>query len=658
MKSLSECDKILDRWSPEAMMQTKAIADVQLSPKNDAALFVATEALMTEDKSLYLSRIYHVKADGSNLQPLFLAETSSTQPRWSPNGEWIAFLLEKEGKKNLHLIRPNGQEERCLFSGKKSVQTFAWAPDSLQIAFIMEDETELKKSKKNSKAFVYQERLFINRLWLLEAFAPESSLKALTSDAYCVRGLGDGRTQNTEFEWSPDGSTLIFAYSPALGPDMFHIHSSIASLNLATGDVTEWKKSDRYEALPRYSPDGRFVAYLTGNTETLYSIDRRLAIRSAKGKHTRYLALTFNEGAFLVGASLLGWTAEGKHLLFLEPKHTKYHIVKVPIDGSEPQELQTQNLYFEDPVLSFDRTHLGFPSQSLTSPPEAFIANLTSFHPKQLSNLNAGQRHLPQLRTEKLSWMGANEFTIEGLLTYPVSYNPEKKYPLLLIIHGGPMGFYTEEFVGMPRVYPTAAFAQEGYFVLRANPRGSTGYGRAFRIANYFSQGGSWGGEDLTDLLKGVESLINKGLVDSERLGVMGWSYGGYLTAWALTQTTVFKVASAGAGPYNLVSLSGTTDLHSFMIDYLGDFLENPTLYQERSPLYFSKVMNAPLLLQHGTADPRVPCSQAHEFYHTLKRLQKQVQLVLYPNTGHAFTEPKLHLDALKLNLQWFKTQL
>jgi dipeptidyl aminopeptidase/acylaminoacyl peptidase len=216
------------------------------------------------------------------------------------------------------------------------------------------------------------------------------------------------------------------------------------------------------------------------------------------------------------------------------------------------------------------------------------------------------------------------------------------------------MGFYTEAFLGTPRIYPTAAFAQEGFMILRANPRGSTGYGRAFRIANYKN----WGGKDFEDILAGIDYLISQNLVDASRMGIMGWSYGGYLTAWGLTQTKRFKAASAGAGPYNLVSMSGTTDLVRFMSDYLGSFLESPELYAACSPLLNAASIQTPCLLQHGLADRRVPVSQSYEFYHLLKQLHKTVSLILYPETGHGITDPAMHLDSLKRNLEWFKEHL
>jgi dipeptidyl aminopeptidase/acylaminoacyl peptidase len=243
---------------------------------------------------------------------------------------------------------------------------------------------------------------------------------------------------------------------------------------------------------------------------------------------------------------------------------------------------------------------------------------------------------------------------MEGLLTYPIGYQKGKVYPLLLVIHGGPLGFFDETFLGTPNPYPLAAFAQEGFLIFRPNPRGSSGYGKQFRSANYQD----WGGGDFMDIMTGVEALIEKGIADPEKLGVMGWSYGGYMTAWAITQENRFKAASMGAGFCNLISINGTTDVHSFLTDYLGNYEENRSLYEGRSPINYLLNVDTPCLIQHGTADNRVPVSQAYEFYHGLKRLGKEATLVLYPGMEHRLSDPKMQLDAMQRNLRWFTLHL
>lgn len=650
--SIASAGAETQHWTPEEIMKTKIITDIQISPNNQSVLFVVTEAKITDDKSEMLSRIYKSNTKDNTSARLFSApNVSSSQPRWSPDGKWIAFLSTRDGTKNLYLIPSDGGEASAITQGTKGVQTYAWAPDSKQIAFVRCDETEDEKKKtKTSSAYVYKERKQVNRLWLLDPFSPESTPRALTNDDYCVRGLGDFGTINTEFDWSPDGKAIVFSYTPALGFDHYHCEGSLAMVEVATGQVTPWEKSDLYEALPRFSPDGKWIAYVKGTPSGRFAFNNEVAIRSAEGEDALPLAQTYNGGSFLSGPNLLGWTKDGRHVMFFEPKGTKFHLVLLARDGSSAKELDTGDCFFQEPMISNDRSMIGFVSQSPSKPPEIYIASLSSFQPVQVSDLNSQFLSKPSIKTEVINWESKDKLKIEGLITYPVNYQEGHAYPLLVVIHGGPMGFFEESFVGKPYPYPIASFAEAGFVILRPNPRGSCGYGRTFRGANYLD----WGGMDFADIMSGVDDVIARGIADPDRMGVMGWSYGGYMTAWAITQTSRFKAASTGAGLSNLASMAGTTDVHRFMIGYLGDFITDSRLYAERSPVNHVLNVTTPCLIQHGTDDKRVPASQAYEFYHALDRHGKKPVLILYPGMEHRITDAKMSLDAMKSNLDWF----
>ena len=555
-------------------------------------------------------------------------------------------MSDRHGTKNLYVISTSGGEAVALTKGKTPIQTFRWSPDSQKIAFVMSDEEPIV-----NKPVEYKTDTATNRLWLIRL--GELEAKVITPKSYYVRGGGDFGSKNEEFDWSPDGKTIVFSYAPASGFDHYHLDASLALVDLATGFVTSWPKENSYEAQPKFSPNGEWVAYITSDNTATYLYDRYVAIRSCKGDKYQRLAATFNEGPYLAGPSLLGWSKDESRLVFFEPKGTKFHLCFLPVNGNPSIELATSDRYFDTPSLSPDRTMLGIVIQDPSLPPEVYVTPLDSFQPKQLTQLNEHFLSFPMPKTEIVKWTSTDGKEIEGLLTYPIGYELEKCYPLLLVVHGGPMGFFTEKFIGAPSPYPLASFADEGFLILRPNPRGSTGYGKAFRAANM----NDWGGGDYDDLMSGVDSLISRGIVNPEQMGVMGWSYGGFMTAWIITQNAQFKAASMGAGPVNLISMSGTTDLHRLISDYFGDW-KYKTLYENRSPISFVDDVKTPCLIQHGTSDLRVPISQAYEFYHALDRQGKNPVLMIYPDTSHYFEKPQMELQGMEKNLEWFKKHL
>jgi dipeptidyl aminopeptidase/acylaminoacyl peptidase len=642
-------------WNPEVMINMTVLSDVQISPDNQSVAFVTTTPKMDGEKGALLLQIYKANISDQKSTLLITDEFSSCQPRWSPDGKWIAYLSKRNDINNLYIIPSNGGEPKAITNENKSIQTFAWSPDSSQIAFVMTDSTEANKTlNKTSLAYDYMKKTEVNRLWLIDVFAVYSTPKPLTNDNYCVRGAGDFGTINCEFDWSPDSKNIVFAYQKNMGFDSFHIESSLAVINLASNQIKSFDKQSHYEAMPCYSPDGKTIAYLSNNTQKLYAINRRVSLRTSEGKYIKELPPSYNEGVFLGGPNLLGWMQDSKGIYLFEPKGTRYHIQMLPIDGSPIQELVTEEIFFKEPILSKDRSMLGFIIQSPNAAPEVFVSKVEKFDPQQISSVNQFMKSLPKFKTDIIRWNSNDGLEIEGLVTYPNNYEKGKAYPLLLCVHGGPMGFFDETFLGTPNPYPLSIFAEEGFVLFRPNPRGSTGYQQKFREANF----DDWGGNDYLDIMSGIDFLVNKGIVDREKMGIMGWSYGGYMTSWIVSQTSQFKAASIGAGPCNLISMAGTTDLYHFLSDYMGDFVKNKEFYIQRSPLSHVSKITTPCLIQHGIDDKRVPVTQAYELYHAMNRLNKSVKLVLYPGMGHRLTDPKMQLDAMNENLKWFKIHL
>lgn len=641
------------RWTPELMMQVKQISSVQVSPDGKRVAYTVRQAMMEGDKSEYLAHIHLANADGGEPRQLTTGDKSCDHPRWSPDSQTLAFLSASPGgKRNVWLIPVRGGEARRLTDSKGGVTSLKWSPDSKSIAFTAMDAPtpeEEKNAKAKNDARIVDQNIKMSRLYVIPVDkAGEPWL--LTQGAFSV-GNESGADKRGGYDWSPDGRTIVFSHTRTPDPDAWP-SADLSLVDVTTGAVKPLARTQAAEFSPFFSPDGQSIAYVASDNPPTWAGTATVQVISINGGSPRQLAETFDR--FGRYSEVIGWSADGQRLFFTEARGTVLRLCALPLKGS-PEEISTENGVFAGPVsLNHTRTMFGFGWETLTKPSEACVSPVDRFAAVQVSHTNEDLPKLPA-GTEVIRWKGPNNFDVEGLLTYPVGFEKGKRYPLLLVIHGGPMGVVTQGFVAAPGLYPVATFAARGYGVLRPNPRGSSGYGKKFRYANY----GDWGGGDFKDLMAGVDHVIDKGIADPERLGVMGWSYGGFMTSWTITQTKRFKAASVGAGVTNLMSFTGTADIPSFLPDYFGgEPWDKLDAYRAHSAMFQVKGVTTPTLIQHGARDLRVPLSQGQELYNALKRQGCTTQMVIYPRTPHGIEEPKLLVDCMNRNLQWFDEHL
>jgi dipeptidyl aminopeptidase/acylaminoacyl peptidase len=638
-------------WTPELAMRVKAIGPVVPSPDGKQVAYVVGEAVMEGEKSETVSQIYLANADGSDAFQLTRGEKSSSAPQWSPDGAWIAFTSARSDKNNVWLIRVRGGEAERLTDAKGGVGGFAWAPDGKSIAFTAVDPQtpeEEKAAKEKNDARVVDDKLKMSRLHIIPIAKGEDGkreARLLTKGNFSISSgfLGSG------FDWAPDGKAIVFSHTPTAKVDDW-TKADLSVVDVVAGEVKPLAKTGAAETSPHYSPDGKWIAFVKTDDPPTWATNATVQVVSAEGGKPRELAETFDRRPQIVG-----WSADGSKIYYTEAHHTASRLCALPVDGGKPEVISKAEGTIGPVALNSKRTAVGFSLQTSAKPPEAHVSPLDNFAPAAVSTVNKDVPKLPLGRTEAIRWKSADGMEIEGLLTWPANHEEGKRYPLLLIIHGGPTGVFSETFIASPSLYPIATFAAKGYAVLRCNPRGSGGYGQKFRYANYKD----WGGGDYKDLMAGVDHVIGMGLADKDRLGVMGWSYGGYMTSWIITQTKRFKAASVGAGVTNLMSFTGTADIPSFLPDYFGgepwDDLET---YRKHSAMFNVKGVTTPTLIQHGEKDERVPISQGYELYNALKRQGCPVQMVVYPRTPHGPQEPKLLLDVMKRNVAWFDKHL
>jgi dipeptidyl aminopeptidase/acylaminoacyl peptidase len=627
-------------WTPDLSMQVRTIGSVTPSPDGSLVAWAQSHAVVEAETSETESQIWIARSDGSNRIQLTQGRKSSTSPKWSNDGKWLYFLSNRFGKNDLFRIPIAGGEAEQLTKVKGGIRGYELSPDNHSAAYTtVEPDEEFEKAVKEKRDMrVLDARPQNARIWVQpmakESGGKESAARAITPTDCHVQ----------EFDWSPDGASIAFtSWATPVVNDWRK--SRIAEVNVATAAVKDIGLAGTYAGKPSYSRDGRYIAFAQFSASVPNPGAARVATYDRNSHAVRQLAATPNEQA-----SLVGWSRSGGSLIAHDAAGTTGVIYEIPMDGPVKEIYAPGTGTVGQVSMNEAGTVIAFSRESSDQAPEAYAMTMAGNGPVQVSAANTALPAPPLGKTEVVRWKSKDGKEVEGLLTLPVGYQRGKKVPLILNIHGGPADGFRQNYIGRAQLYPLASFAAKGFAILRPNPRGSNGYGKNFRYANL----GDWGGHDYEDDQAGVDSLIAQGIVDPDRLVIMGWSYGGYMTSWTLGQTTRFKAAAVGAGVIDLVSFTGTTDIGDFLPDYLGgEYWEKTELYRQRSPITYAANVKTPTLVLHGEADERVPLSQGLEYYTALKRHGVPTQMVVYPRTPHNPTEPKFVLDIMKRHLEW-----
>ena len=629
-------------WSPTQTIKHKVISTVRVSPDGGKVVYAVKELKTIEGKSEFINHLFISDINNTNTIQLTQGEKNNINPKWSPDGKKIAFVSNRNGKNNLYCLNLAGGEAERLTDLKTGINDFKWSTTGNQIAFTSSDfetEEETGNKKSGNDWFFMNENFKQGRLHLLQLNKKDKNgIPQITT-------LSKENRHINSFSWSPDDQWIAYAHAASGGVED-NTFCDISMIKISSGEVKVIANTPVGENQPLFSPDGKFIAYYNLDEKGIWGGKTSVKIFALENGSVQTLADTPNGPA-----ELIGWSSNGKTIYTLEPFHTSTKIFSLSSDGKQATEWTTGTKgVLSGLELNSKGTHFGFTFQNTSIPQDGYISSTSSFSALKISNINPELANLPVPKTELISWKSFDGMEIEGLLTYPLNYEAGKKYPFILNIHGGPAGVFSENFIAVSGIYPLAALAENDIFILRPNPRGSNGYGLKFREANHRD----WGGGDYKDLMAGVDYAISKGWADANKMGVMGWSYGGFMSSWIVGHNNRFKVASIGAPAVDLVTQDLTDDIPGFLPSYMEKQpYEDWKVYDDHSPLRFVQNVKTPVLLQHGQADVRVPFSQGIMYYNALKRRGVPVRFLVLPRQPHGPAEPSMILKTAQTNLSW-----
>ncbi|HYB97097.1 MAG TPA: S9 family peptidase [Vicinamibacterales bacterium] len=659
------------------VLNIKAVQGATVSPDGRTVIYTVRQWVVDQDPPTPLAEapassktgriearthIWRVPADGSSVaRQITFGERGDSQPQFSPDGKYISFVSARgsaEAKPQIYLMSVDGGEAWRLTDAKEGVSSqggggYSWSPDSSQIAFVTLDPRSAEEEaniKKRDDERVFEGDFRYQHAWVI-TIANKHATRVTEGTHYTVQGAPS---------WAPDGKRFVFAASatPMLRDERRDVYvATLGSANAAGGPATRIEKiSTNFgnDAAPRWSPDGQTIAWLTQpNTaaplpdQTAPSVitQQRLVLYDVNAKTIKDVSAT----TFDVDPGNPTFTNEGKRVMFVAGKRAYNEVFAYDLTSGTYTQL-TQRKTISNTSVSRDGKTIVLTMDAPDAPAEVYVTDPSFANLKRLTATNPQLAEIAQGETEVVTWKSADGAEIEGVLLKPVGYQSGKRYPTLVVAHGGPAGAFVNGF-RFGGLEGGQVWAGNGWAVFYPNPRGSSNYGENTLRANV----NDWGGGDFKDINTGVDALVARGIADPEKLAHIGWSYGGYMTAWTITQTTRYKAAMVGAGLTNMWSMYGTNDIPSVLIAYFGGIPNKQTLplYLDRSAMTHIDKASTPTLILHGANDERVPTGQAYELYRGLKDRGTPTQLVFYPREGHGITEYYHQKDRMQRIYDW-----
>jgi len=625
--------------SIDDVINLKLVGSPAISPDGQQVAYTIRET--NWDENAYETEIWIADAATGQSRQITNARKSSSAPAFSPDGAWLGFVSDRDGKRQIYRIAMRGGEAERLTSTEEGVTSFAWAPSGTEIAFTMTDpmtEAMKEREKRWGDIKIEDQDQRYTHLHLLDVAA--RTTKQLTKGNFVVGS----------FEWAPDGLRIAYdrraTSDPADGGT-----ADISVIDASSGQTQVIVAQEGPDSSPHWSPDGSQIAFVSAMGKPFYFFQNNVvAVVQPGSSSIRSLTDAFDENP-----NLIAWSTAGIHFSATQ-KTWSYLFTLNPATKQIARHAVRDEWTGGGFSLTRDGAKVAFTASGATEFPEVYVAPVQTMAAKKMSNAGAQTASWPKHGREVYRWKSQDGADIEGVLHKPADFQAGRRYPLLVVIHGGPTGVSRPVPYGSGTAYPIDAFLAKGALVLEPNYRGSAGYGEKFRSLNVRNLGIG----DAWDVLSGIDALVQQGLVDRDRVGSMGWSQGGYISAFLTTRhSDRFKAISVGAGISDWMTYYVNTDIHPFTRQYLkATPWDDPKIYADTSPMTYIKQARTPTLIQHGDQDARVPIPNAFQLYQGLRDQNVAVQLSIFKGFGHGINKPKANRAAMQQNLDWFTRYL
>jgi dipeptidyl aminopeptidase/acylaminoacyl peptidase len=633
------------------------VADPQISPDDRSIALVVSRANMKEDRND--SEIVLVDVPSGTARTVTTRKGASA-PRWSPTGDRLAFLAVagegREAQPQIFVLPMNGGDSMQITQGADGVEQFAWRPDGKMIAYVTPDATDKKAIEEHRDAFEVGDTDYLetaaaksSHIWTVPAEGGEA--KRVTSGSWSLPIVFPPSSPSSPLSWSPDGKSLVITKQETPEPGDGDL-TTIEILDVSTGQMHKLTSHAKFESAGEYSPDGSQIAYWyprDGDPNNENEIFVASASGGATGDGTDATrALDRNVQRAI-------WMPDGKSLLVGGHDRTRTSMWLQPLNGAA----RRLDLGDIDPSWSFwidamvgPKGDIAFTGSTPGRPAELYYMPSPDSTPRRMTDYNGWISSLGLGGVQGVEWGGPNGFPEDGVLVEPPGFSKDKKYPLVLLIHGGPTSSSGTGFSAFAQV-----LAAQGYLIFEPNYRGSDNLGNAYQRAIYRDAGEGPG----RDVMAGVEAVEKMGLVDTDRIAVSGWSYGGYMTSWMIGHYHIWKAAVSGAAVNDLIQEAAVSDGNRTAYYGMGGSPwvgDNGKIYDEESPISAAAQIRTPTLILCDTGDFRVPITESYEMYHALKDNGVTVKFFAYPVAGHFPGDPVRTADVFTRWINWLNQYL